>query len=234
MRHVYRLAKVGEIIKIVKAYHLHEYEINPEYTNGDILRVDKVENHRVYVNGIDEYLQVSEYVVLENFDYSVFPKNEPRKKAKVGDKIKVVRDAGHHGPKLVIGDIHKVISMSCDNKGIMTDKSNVLLDNDQEYIIIEEAPIAPTPEDTEIKVGDAVKVVNGGKSWDTYAEWFEKHEPKLVARYAYNRVVENGYVGKVIAKHDSDSSYGMAYAISQGDYYEVYLVHDGAIEKVRN
>lgn len=230
MREVKREAKAGDVIKIVN----NDGNMSNEYENGDILRVLKSDftdygGSAYYKNERWKYAKPSEYVVLENYDYSLgHPKNEPFRKAKVGDKIKVVRDRISHLPEINIGDILAVKRV--DGTSITTTNGQILWDEDQEYIIIEEAPeVKP---DT-IEIGDTVKVIDSGKCYSTYSDWFNKFAPKYASRYAYGQSVEKGFVGKVIAKHAHGLGGDMLYAI-QNLGYEVYLIGEKGIEKVRD
>lgn len=129
---VKRPAKVGEWIKIVAAYHLNAFVGNSEYKNGDVLRVERIDGGEYYVDGISEYVQQSEYVVLENYQ----PESKPFVKAKVGDKIKVVKVNDYHTPIVSNGD--EFIVEGIQDSMVHTSK-NSFYDSDEEYIIIEEA-----------------------------------------------------------------------------------------------
>ena len=147
VKKVNRQAEVGEYIEVIRATH---YEEN-NYRNGDIKKVISVSRNE---NGIyfDEtttwnYVGDNEYVVLENYQPEVVaPTAETPKfvKAKVGDKIKFVRNFGDflHGPNINVGDIMtvKVVCVDC----VETDTNNVLWDKRQEYEIVE-TPKAEAP-----------------------------------------------------------------------------------------
>ncbi len=148
MREVKRVAKVGEYVRIVSAQCVPKTNNEPEYQNGDVVKIigdEGVANLMRYAEGTSDdgtqrILRSEEYIVLENFDYSVFPKNEPWRKAKVGDKIKVIRDASNlrwQGPSVKEGDVLTVGAI--DSDGIRTTSGNYFWDKNQEYIITEEA-----------------------------------------------------------------------------------------------
>ena len=87
-REVKRPAKVGEKIKIVNAHPLP----NQHYSNGDIYEVKRSNgtcwSGDVIVYGINSFIDFEEYVVLEGYKPA---QKEERRKAKVGDTIKIVR-----------------------------------------------------------------------------------------------------------------------------------------------
>lgn len=89
VKEVKRKAKVGEYIKIV----------DPKVTYGHYKKGDILEVHGVYKNGgvdvwgtdgADVYVLYKEYVVLENYIPEEKPFKEVKRKAKVGEWIKVV------------------------------------------------------------------------------------------------------------------------------------------------
>lgn len=53
------------------------------------------------------------------------------------------------------------------------------------------------------KVGDLVKVVDYGKTYSRYKEWFEKHAPEYLSKFISSDAPENGEAGviRVIAPH---------------------------------
>lgn len=220
MREVKRLAQAGEIVKVVNACDVNEND----YSNGDFLKIYSCEGNKArYGVHAGCFLWPDEYVVVENFDYHAFPKNEPFRKAKVGDKIKVVKVVEPHTPTVKIGDIHTVTFV--DSWSVHTDKQNAFHDTDQEYIIIEEAP-------EEIQIGDTVKVVNNGKCYTRYEEWFVKNAPQYLGKFAYGGMPKNGGSYKVLMKNDKD---GLKYVIQEIDWPNdaVYLMEEKGIEKVR-
>ena len=89
-----------------------------------------------------------------------------------------------------------------------------------------------------IKVGDTVTVVNSGKTYMTYADWFkEQNCGNLVAKYAYGHlpIVHNCWY-KVIAKgkHVANSNL-ILYAIEDTENYgEIYLIAESGIERVED
>ncbi|HBT63952.1 MAG TPA: hypothetical protein DEB10_04735 [Ruminococcaceae bacterium] len=105
-REVKRPAKVGEKIKIVNAHPI----VGQHYSNGDIFEVKNSSGTSctgdVIVFGIKSFIDFREYVVLE--DYNPEQKEE-RRKAKVGDTIKVLRD---NGGAVRAGTIWKVTNFS--------------------------------------------------------------------------------------------------------------------------
>jgi len=135
-REVSRHAEVGEWIKVtdVSGYQYGKYIL------GDIMTVDQDYG----VSGVAQCIHKGstcrllddEYVVLEN--YTPEAKPEPFRKAKVGDKIKVVKVAGYHIPMVNNGD-HFIVR-STDETSV-DDGKNVFWDLNKEYEIIEEASI---------------------------------------------------------------------------------------------
>ena len=111
--------------------------------------------------------------------------SEVRRKAKVGEYIKIVKK-GCHGPELVVGDIHKVTDVN--EHHIDTDKENVFRNHEtQEYVVLENYnpektepvesanPTEPQDEYLSFKkvkrraeVGEYVLVVNANATGDCY------------------------------------------------------------------
>lgn len=90
--------------------------------------------------------------------------------------------------------------------------------------------------DDEIKVGDIVRVVNKGRIYPTYYEWFDKYAPEFASRYAYcNTMTREMY--KVLAMHKHDFRNDMLYAIQEWDSFNgesspIYLISADGIEKI--
>ena len=105
-REVKRPAKVGEKIKIVNAHPI----VDQHYSNGDIFEVKNSSGTSctgdVIVFGIKSFIDFREYVVLEGYKPA---QKEERRKAKVGDTIKVLRD---NGGAVRAGTIWKVTNFS--------------------------------------------------------------------------------------------------------------------------
>lgn len=143
VKEVHRPAKVGEWIKVVKAERSEDC-----YQNGAVYQVTRVHDdaeYGVYINTkktqfacaiigrIGSFIWTREYVVLEN--YTPEPEApQPFKKAKVGDKIKIVKVAKNHQPKVKVGYI---LTVDCVRESYITTERNVFTDSDQEYIIVE-------------------------------------------------------------------------------------------------
>ena len=89
-REVKRPAKVGEKIKIVNAHPI----VDQHYSNGDIFEVKNSSGTSctgdVIVFGIKSFIDFREYVVLEGYKPA---QKEERRKAKVGDTIKILPHA---------------------------------------------------------------------------------------------------------------------------------------------
>ena len=169
VKEVKRPAKVGEWIKIVNADHMERYRGCEEYKNGDILKVAKTNAcclDDVLAEGISEWIDKREYVVLENY--------QPEQS-------------------------------SLESKANYT---------------------------TEIQIGDTVKVVNNGKCYTRYEEWFVKNAPQYLGKFAYGGMPKNGGSYKVLMKNDKD---GLKYVIQEIDWLNgaVYLIDEKGIEKVR-
>jgi hypothetical protein len=249
MREVKREARVGEIIKVVNADSTYHYG----YDNGDIIKVEKLHDE-YFKNGVvmkPYHIIAREYVVLENFDYSVFPKNAPFVKAKVGDKIKVVKGGIGHGPEVKKDDVMVVDEVNRFSVGANNPRStgrNWFEDKYQEYIIIEEAPevkkFQPIPQsvieevrrwqnvpfgkDTTINIGDTVKVVDKGNNYSGSIAFVEKHAKDFTKLYnnEYFFQPNNGDIGVIIAMAEKK------YVVLIGQ--NVFVMGDTGIEKVRN
>lgn len=169
VKEVKRPAKVGEWIKIVNADHMERYRGCEEYKNGDILKVAKTNAcclDDVLAEGISEWIDKREYVVLENY--------QPEQS-------------------------------SLESKANYT---------------------------TEIQIGDTVKVVNNGKCYTRYEEWFVKNAPQYLGKFAYGGMPKNGGSYKVLMKSDKD---GLKYVIQEINWPNdaVYLIDEKGIEKVK-
>ena len=140
------------------------------------------------------------------------------RKAKKGDVIRITK-GNLKGREFTT---FRVAPDSVDAKGY-----GPFYDKDEPYVIVKEAPET-------IEVGDVVKVTSSGNGYTHYSEWFDKFAPKFSGRYAYGTEVKNGFIGKVVAKHEhgSFSSDGMLYAIKGSMSRAVYLIGERGIEKV--
>ncbi len=240
MREVKREAKDGEYVKIVDASNIPETNGETEYKNGDVLKILKNNYGQVVYaegqadNGKYRVLNSHEYVVLENYDYSLgYPKNEPFRKAKLGDKIKVVRVRNGHGPEVYNGDIMTVDEVHRDSVGANNprDGHNWLDDKYQEYIIIEEAQAEPKAEDTKINIGDTVNVIGNGRVCTTYGKFIEMYAKDFCSKYSYGYTPKNGDIGVVIGKGRHET-YGEDYlaVLANG---KVFCIHPDGVEAVK-
>ncbi|HWT74342.1 MAG TPA: hypothetical protein VN258_06445 [Mobilitalea sp.] len=142
-KEVKRQGKIGEYIKIVKAN-----PVGIKYNNGDVFKVVLLPSGncgvKVNIAGEKEPRCIcnSEYVVLENYQsYSKPEEPKPFVKAKVGDKIKVVKKYEYHSPD-VMGNTYTVNEV--DRVGVWADDNNIYFwDKNAEYIIIEKAKPEP-------------------------------------------------------------------------------------------
>jgi hypothetical protein len=145
---VERPAKVGEWVKILSVDSFTE----EDHKVGDIFQAiecihGRSTNSAYYANRKDGcgYVDFEDYVVLENYTPNNTPvDSKPFKKAKVGDKIKVVKDNGDHWKQLTIGDIQTVDGTSgFSQEGVSTKEGYVFYDSDEEYIIFDSKETAP-------------------------------------------------------------------------------------------
>lgn len=233
VKEIKRHAKAGEWIKVVNAFHLSRHRKNPEYSNGDVMLVNHVDGYDVYIENIAEYLQPSEYVVLENYQPETAPVDskpeepKPFVKAKVGDKIKIVGDIGGHGPAINIGDIQTVADVRSYNVG--TDIGNVFYDRHQEYIIIEEAS---TIKSQPIEIGDTVKVIGTGSVCTTYRDFIKKYAKDFYSKYNYGYDTRRGSIGVVVGK-GMHEHYGKEFFAVLADG-RAFCIGARDIEKVRS
>ena len=90
----------------------------------------------------------------------------------------------------------------------------------------------------EIRVGDTVKIVNNGGSYTTFTNWVVKNvdDKCLIAKYAYNKLPENG-AQCIVEIVDKTISFGketnVAY-IRDVVTDECYLINIKSLEKVVN
>jgi hypothetical protein len=219
----FRKAKVGETVKIIK---IRKQGHGPDIEIGDVHKITYVERNNVSTDKNNVlWDEDQEYIILEG------PKPN-FKKAKVGDKIKVVKVNCYHVPNVKLGDIKTVDYIGLNY--VSTNNGNAFHDKDQEYIIIEETKpeVKPEPKPETIEVGDTVKVINNGNGYTTYPKWFDDFAPEFSSRYAYGQLVKDGYTGKVVAKHKHKDYSDILYAIQYGEG-AVYLVGEKGIEKVK-
>ena len=136
---VTRHAKPDEWIEIVNASDHSENN----YKNGDVKQVatESKNDNGVYINGdfgrynVWNFAGDAEYVVLENY-HPETPSPVKFRKAKVGDRIKIVKVKAHK-PTVIDGDISTVIKEWNDSTpGIKTSSRNIFYDKDEEYIIL--------------------------------------------------------------------------------------------------
>jgi hypothetical protein len=140
VKEVHRPAKVGEWIKIDSSKTDKRVEV------GEIYKTSKSFSAGIKIIDSDgkkvACLWHHEYVVLENYQPESKPiDSKPFKKAKVGDKVQVVKDAGElklQHPSVNIGDVLTVYKV--DKDGVYANGNcNFFWDKTEEYIIIEEA-----------------------------------------------------------------------------------------------
>lgn len=166
VKEVHRPAKAGEWIRVVKAEPIKSER--QAYKNGDIFKVNKIHAcciEDVCVDGVNYWIDYSEYVVLENYTPKLVAtpiENAPQpfRKAKVGDKIKVVKVREGHDPEVFNGDVLTVDEIHGDSIGAINPREghNWFDDANQEYIILDETK----PVFKKAKVSDKIKVVKGG------------------------------------------------------------------------
>lgn len=100
-----------------------------------------------------------------------------------------------------------------------------------------------TKEDDEIKVGDVVKIVDKGKMYSSYCDWFDEVCPELASRYAYRysreMITPNGRY-KVLEKHrhllvPTDTLCAIQKYGEYSDKYDpIFLIGIKGIEKVKD
>ena len=142
----------------------------------------------------------------------------PFRKAKKGDIVRITK-GNLKGREFAI---FHVAPNSVEAKGC-----NLFYGKDESYVIVKEAP-----EDTGIKVGDTVRVIQNLYCYQRYHEWMEKFALTYAGRYAYGTSPSGGFIGKVVAKHKHGPSERMLYAIQDQVSDAVYLIDERGIEKV--
>jgi hypothetical protein len=174
VKEVKRPARVGEWIKVIHA-------TGHGYKNGDIACVVDVSNYYIIIKAKGNHyglknqtkLTGTEYVVLENYipeEPTVKEEpivKQPFQKAKVGDKIKVVKVNSGHGPVVNNGDVQTVTSVASD--AVQGDHKNWFYDRHQEYIIIEEAKPEVKRVSRKAEIGEYIEIVaNNGSGENEY------------------------------------------------------------------
>lgn len=158
---------------------------------------------------------------------------EVKRPAKVGEWIRVT-DAGGHDNGTGVFMVTRLAK--CSNGWVYVNWRDIGVIRDDQYVVLENYQPEDKPLDSKsetIEIGDTVKVIDTEKGYTTYPDWFDKFAPKYASRYAYSQSVENGFEGKVVAKHEHEFDGAMLYAIQQGNY-KVYLIGEKGIEKVRS
>lgn len=87
--------------------------------------------------------------------------------------------------------------------------------------------------DTILQVGDLVQVVDAGRTYLNYKEWFENHAPEYVSKFKRAAMPQNGEAGviKVIAPHDGRDDKADIYLIECARN-RVFAIGKGGIEKM--
>jgi hypothetical protein len=160
IKEVKRPAKVGEWIKVIGDGG------HPNVKTGEIAKVTSLvedEHGWVRVNGYKQYgggcIKLDQYVVLENYQPETTPAVKAEfRKAKVGDKIEVVKKRKCH-VSAEIGNIHTVNRV--DRQGLYTDNNSIYFwDENEEYIIVEEAKPEVKRVGRQARTGEYVEVIN--------------------------------------------------------------------------
>lgn len=151
---------------------------------------------------------------------------EVKRPAKVGEFVKVINPV-LSGGVYKKGDILRVIDyrIGC-GAGYKASIGCYLFD--EEYVVLE----GYEDISDEIKVGDTVEVVDVGKAYPTYTDWFDRFCPEYASRYAYVSSIELGRTYEVLAKHLHENKINMLYAIRANKYSRVYLIGEDGIKKV--
>lgn len=84
-----------------------------------------------------------------------------------------------------------------------------------------------------IHVGDVVRVVNEGKGYSTYINFFDHHNlsSEITARYAYKEYLTDGHRAKVIAIYPHESN-GDRIAVLSATNNKIYLVGVEGLERI--
>lgn len=205
----FQKAKVGDRIKIVKDDIVH----GPEVKNGDIQTVDSV--------GTD-YVSTKEKNAFHDADQEYIIIGESFRKAKVGDKIKVIKGK-------YTGEILTVLNVCPDCINVKC--HDYFWDKDQEYIIVEEAKVESIPTETPINIGDTVKIIDKGRTCNMYREFIEIYAKDFIAKFESRYLPKNGDTGVVVGKGLHDFG-GMSYVVLAND--KAFCIREKGIEKVRN
>lgn len=218
-----RKAKVGEKIKIVKA------ELNGDrYKNGDVLTVKESLNAGVFVKEHGRGIYHNEYVVVE--EPKETPKessqyNEVSRRAKAGDKIKVV-DAKVTAGKYKNGDTLTVAQST--SGGVFVEDFTIGLYH-SEYVVLEpKKSVSISVErkvDRKAKVGETIEIVNPNMTSGEYEEgsrlvvksvgggWLYAHGVDIVILDNEYAVIEKTPIGGTIDTTTLDASHITASAI---------------------
>ena len=82
-----------------------------------------------------------------------------------------------------------------------------------------------------LKIGDKVRVINKGATFDTYEKWIERFASKYFHRFKRGYTPSNGDVGNicVIGEHENPG-YGKIYLVDKGE--NIFLINEEGIEKI--
>lgn len=163
----------------------------------------------------------------------LFPKvKEAKRSAKKGEYVKVTRrECGHH---FAIGEIVKNFNGSTE---FVNSKDEFWSMCPTEYVVLE--GYKPTKKDAskEIKVGDMVTVVNNGRSYSHYSDWFNYVGCKHLERhFVMGKAPEEEHEYKVVFtgehKNEFERTKGKLYAIQNLDTTQVFIIGEKGIKKV--
>lgn len=192
-------------------------------------------------NGCDscKYKSIEDFN-KQNLNFKMVEIKEVKRRAKVGEHVKVVN------AKLVPqtngvddyknGDILKIIKVNavglCFYSYEQSSNHYSKILNEDEYVVLE----GYLELEEDITVGDMVQVVDTGKSFTTYNQWFEETgNLEYKSHYVLNRLPYVNKQYKIVAKGnhcDMDSHPNRIYAIQDLNTTQVFLVGDEGLKKI--
>lgn len=146
---------------------------------------------------------------------------EKPSKYKMGDKVRVIKNTCHHYCK-----IGETVTLGAPYTTIAGEKAWDVAEHGG-YITKDDI------EPIKFNVGDRVKIIDSGKKFSTYVEWFTKNAPELAGYYRFDSSAEldEEYKIRRIAPHLEHENKTL-YAIQNPKTDYVYLIGEEGIEKV--
>lgn len=197
------------------------------YKNETCYRCDK---KGVDYANVDFYKDIEKLLIID-YTPSKPTYQEVHRPANVGEWIKVTNPTGYIDNHYRNGDVKQVVKVDEKyNSGVYFGECGTWdFVEHKEYVVLEnyQPPIDSKPEDTEIKVGDTVKVIDRWDNFSTSLDWVNKHARDFIKLYKNENMFtpKNGDTGIVVAKDNE------RYAIIIGQW--LYVMGEKGFVKIK-